>query len=90
MLPIVARWLAVLAPGCDGGATWPPIHASRSVPMSDSTSSIVLEHLRHIRTRVDQIADDVIDVKHRLASLEGSMVLVKREVNEGDATDARQ
>jgi hypothetical protein len=52
--------------------------------------SLVLEHLRHIRGRVDQIADDVIDVKHRISSLENAMVLVKREVNFGDETDARQ
>lgn len=58
--------------------------------MSDSPTNLVLEHLRHIRTRVDQIADDVVDVKHRLSSLESSMVLVRREVNVGDETDARQ
>jgi outer membrane murein-binding lipoprotein Lpp len=52
--------------------------------------SLVLEHLRHIRGRVDQIADDVIDLKHRISSLENAMVLVKREVNFGDETDARQ
>ena len=39
--------------------------------------SLVLEHLR-------QIADDVIDLKHRISSLENAMVLVKREVNFGE------
>lgn len=58
--------------------------------MSESVDSLVLEHLRHIRNRVDQIADDMTDVKHRLSSLETAMVLVKREVVSGDETDARQ
>ena len=56
----------------------------------ENATSIVREHLRHIRTRVGQIADDVVDVNHRLASLEAAIVLVEREVDEGDATDARQ
>lgn len=57
--------------------------------MTADIESLVLEHLRHIRGRVDQIADDVGDLKHRMTSLEGAMVLVKREVAFGDETDAR-
>ncbi len=58
--------------------------------MTADIESLVLEHLRHIRGRVDQIADDVRDMKHRMTSLEGAMSLVKREVSYGDETDARQ
>ncbi len=58
--------------------------------MSDNVENIVLEHLRHIRSRVDQIADDMTDVKHRMSSLELAMVSVKHEVAHGDETDARQ
>jgi len=58
--------------------------------MTDEIESLVLEHLRHIRGRVDQIADDVTELKHRMTSLEGTMSLVKREVSFGDETDARQ
>ncbi len=43
--------------------------------------SLVIEHLRHIRGRVDEIAEDVTEIKHRMTSLEGSMSLVKREVH---------
>ena len=57
--------------------------------MTEETTSLVLEHLRHIRSRVDQIAEDVTDLKHRMTSLEGTMSLVKREVAFGDETDAR-
>ncbi|QVL49627.1 MAG: hypothetical protein KFB96_03730 [Thiocapsa sp.] len=57
--------------------------------MSAEIDSLVLEHLRHIRARVDQIAEDVGDLKHRMTSLEGTMSLVKREVAYGDETDAR-
>lgn len=35
-----------------------------------ANENIVLEHLRHIRSRVDQIADDMGDVKLRLNALE--------------------
>ena len=38
----------------------------------------------------DQIAEDVTDLKHRMSSLEHGMVAVKREVNLGDETNARQ
>lgn len=58
--------------------------------MSDEVENLVLGHLRHIRGRVDQIADDVTDLKHRMTSLEGAMSLIKREVAYGDETDARQ
>jgi outer membrane murein-binding lipoprotein Lpp len=58
--------------------------------MSYNVENIVLEHLRHIRSRVDQIADDMSDLKHRMSSLESAMVTVKHEVAHGDETDARQ
>jgi len=38
--------------------------------MTDNVESLILEHLRHIRNRVDQIADDVGTLKLRLSSLE--------------------
>ena len=56
----------------------------------ENVDNIILEHLRHIRGRVDQVADDMTDLKHRMSSLEHSMVAVKREVASGDETDARQ
>lgn len=58
--------------------------------MTENTENLVLEHLRHIRGRVDQIGEDVTDLKHRMSSLESAMVSVKREVTQGDETDARQ
>jgi outer membrane murein-binding lipoprotein Lpp len=57
--------------------------------MAESVDSLVIEHLGHIRTRVDQIADDMSDLKQRMSSLETSMVLVKREVAASDETDIR-
>ncbi|MCL5979519.1 MAG: hypothetical protein M1488_02310 [Gammaproteobacteria bacterium] len=58
--------------------------------MTDNIENLVLEHLRYIRGRVDQIADDLVDLKHRMSGLEQAMNLVRREVNLGDETDARQ
>ncbi|PZN86462.1 MAG: hypothetical protein DM484_00870 [Candidatus Methylumidiphilus alinenensis] len=58
--------------------------------MNENVENLVLEHLRHIRGRVDQIADDVGDLKQRMSGLESAMSLVRREVALGDETDARQ
>jgi outer membrane murein-binding lipoprotein Lpp len=58
--------------------------------MNENVENLVLEHLRHIRGRVDQIADDVGDLKLRMSGLESAMNLVRREVSLGDETDARQ
>lgn len=58
--------------------------------MTADIENLVLEHLRHIRARADQIADDVVELKLRMSGLESAMVLVKREVSHGDETDARQ
>jgi hypothetical protein len=58
--------------------------------MTENVESLVLEHLRHIRGRVDQIGEDIQDLKHRMSSLESAMVGVKREITHGDETDARQ
>lgn len=57
--------------------------------MTDNIENLILEHLRHIRTRVDQLGDDMGDLKSRMSSLESAMVAVKREVNLGDEVDAR-
>ena len=56
----------------------------------ENIESLVLEHLRHIRGKVDQISEDIDDLKARMSSLESSMVTVKREVNNGEDVDARQ
>jgi tetrahydromethanopterin S-methyltransferase subunit G len=58
--------------------------------MTDNTENLVLEHLRHIRGRVDLIADDMKEVKLRLSTLESSLSLVRREIIIGDETGARQ
>lgn len=58
--------------------------------MTENIENLIVEHLRHIRGRIDQIAEDLTDIKHRMTSLETGMALVKREVAAGDDTDARQ
>lgn len=52
--------------------------------------SITIEHLRHIRNRVDQIADDFSDLRLRFGSLESSMTMLRREINYRDEVDNRQ
>jgi hypothetical protein len=41
--------------------------------MTSETEKLVLEHLRHIRTRVDGIASDVQELKQRIGLIEGQV-----------------
>jgi septation ring formation regulator EzrA len=41
--------------------------------MNETVENLVLEHLRHIRGRVDQIVDDLGTIKLRLSSLESQV-----------------
>ncbi|MCL4714189.1 MAG: hypothetical protein KJZ75_04735 [Hyphomonadaceae bacterium] len=38
--------------------------------MTEDVQNLVLEHLKHIRARVDVIALDLVDVKSRVSALE--------------------
>lgn len=60
--------------------------------MSDlsNVENLVLEHLRHIRARVDQIGDDVGELKMRMSNVEAGIARVRREVLQADETDIRQ
>jgi tetrahydromethanopterin S-methyltransferase subunit G len=58
--------------------------------MTVNADNLVLEPLRHIRGRVDLIADDMKEVKLKLSTLESSLSLVRREIIIGDETGARQ
>jgi len=58
--------------------------------MTENVENLVLEHLRHIRRRVDDIADDMKDVKQRLSILEGGQTITRRGVLLGEETSARQ
>ena len=57
---------------------------------ADELASVTLEHLRHIRSRVDQIADDVGELKMRMSNVEAGIARVRREVLQADETDIRQ
>ena len=57
---------------------------------SEELASVTLEHLRHIRARVDQIADDVGELKLRLSNVEAGMTRIRRDVLQADETDIRQ
>jgi hypothetical protein len=40
------------------------------LPVADETNNVVVEHLRHIRTRVDGLTDDMRQVILRLGAVE--------------------
>ncbi len=56
--------------------------------MTDSVESSILEHLRHTRTRVDQLGDDMAALESRPSGLGSAIVAVKREFNLDDEVDA--
>ncbi|MDY0331811.1 MAG: hypothetical protein RBR52_15135 [Thiomonas sp.] len=58
--------------------------------MTDNTENLILEHLRHIRARLDRVADDVHDLKERMSSLDESFLNVQRQIVQGVETDTRQ
>lgn len=62
--------------------------------MTDNVENLVLEQLKGLRNDLKEFRGryegDMDDLKARMSSLEGSMVGVKREVNHGDETAARQ
>lgn len=58
--------------------------------MTADVDSLVLEHLRHIRARVDQTAEDIVDLKPRMTSLENAMNLVRRAAYHLEETDTLQ
>ncbi|RKT43732.1 hypothetical protein [Thiocapsa rosea] len=41
--------------------------------MTDHVENLILEHLRHIRARIDQMAEDTSTIKLRLSSLESQV-----------------
>ena len=38
----------------------------------ENVENIILEHLRHMRQKIDQVADDMREVKHCLATVEAT------------------
>ncbi|MEM7017610.1 MAG: hypothetical protein AAF512_09785 [Pseudomonadota bacterium] len=58
--------------------------------MDNNNERIMVEHLRHIRGRVDQISSDMTELRHRITVLEHSMNIVKREVNLGSEVSTNQ
>lgn len=54
----------------------------------ENVDSLALEHLRHIRAKVDQTSDDVKDLKSRMTTLENTVISARRDILNSDATDA--
>lgn len=52
--------------------------------MADNLEGIVLEHLRHIRSAVDALRDDMREVKLRLATLEEGYASLSRRIDRLD------
>ncbi len=47
--------------------------------MTETVGSEIIEHLRHIRGHVDQIADDVVGLKQLMSRLQSGMTFARSE-----------
>ncbi len=56
----------------------------------ENTENLVLEHLRHMRGKIDQIADDVREMKHRLATVEATQGTILQHVGHLATSIAQQ
>ena len=54
------------------------------------TDNLILEHLRHIRSKVDKNEKEMADLKLRMTRLESAMLSVKREVADGFEAEIHQ
>jgi len=59
-------------------------HISYTDYMTETPDNIVLEHLRHIRSRVDDLHEDVREVKLRLTHVEENLSMVNRRLDKFD------
>jgi hypothetical protein len=58
--------------------------------MTDNIESLTLEQLRLIRSRLDQIGDDMTDMRLRMGSIETAIFTLKRDGGSHDEVDLRQ
>jgi uncharacterized coiled-coil DUF342 family protein len=62
--------------------------------MTEDVDNLLLEHLKSLRNELrdfrNEFHTETENLKHRMSSLETAMINVKREVNAGDETGARQ
>lgn len=47
--------------------------------MSENAEGLILEHLRAIHARLDKLAEEMVDLKQRMSSLENAMNSLRRE-----------
>lgn len=48
--------------------------------MTDNVENLVLEHLRAIRSQIDQIASDIREIKHRIVTVEAGMGTINQQI----------
>ena len=58
--------------------------------MNEQIEELLLEHLRTIQARMDQVANDVLDLKQRMSSLENTVNSMRRENAAVDESSVRQ
>ena len=47
--------------------------------MVENVDNLILEHLRHIRNRIDKLSEDSDEIKYRLTSLEKAVGGIRRD-----------
>ena len=54
----------------------------------ENVESLVLEQLRHIRMKLDQISEDINDLKARSSNVDSSIIAVRRDSLNAEIADA--
>ena len=56
----------------------------------ENVDSLIIEHLRHMRGRIDQTAEDMREIKHRLATVEVSQGTILQHLGHLASSIAQQ
>jgi len=49
--------------------------------MTEDATNLILEHLRHIRSKVDRVADDVVELKQRMTAAEAAINRLQQAID---------
>ena len=56
----------------------------------ENVDNIIIEHLRHMRGKIDPVSEDVREIKHRLANVESSQGSIMQHVGHLASSIAQQ
>ena len=49
--------------------------------MTDEAANLILEHLRHMRGKLDRVFSDVVELKERMTAVEGAVNRMQQSID---------